>query len=52
VVLVGTTLWLNQNHGGVRGVAVFGGFAVAAAWLEFFPGGLLRRRGRRETPVA
>ena len=51
VVLVATTLWLNQNHGGVRGVVVFGGFAVAAAWLEYFPGGL-RRRGVRETPVA
>jgi hypothetical protein len=51
VVLVATALWLNQNHGGVRGVVVFGGFAVAAAWLEYFPGGL-RRRGRRETPVA
>jgi hypothetical protein len=51
VLLVATTLWLNQNHGGMRGVVVFGGFAVAAAWLEFFPGGL-RRRGGRETPVA
>jgi len=52
VVLVASALWLNQNHGGVRGVLVFGGFAVAAVWLEFFPGGLLRRRGGRETPVA
>jgi hypothetical protein len=51
VVLVASALWLNQNHGGVRGVVVFGGFAVAAAWLEYFPGGL-RRRGGRETPVA
>jgi hypothetical protein len=50
-LLVATTLWLNQNHGGLRGVVVFGGFAMAAAWLEFFPGGL-RRRGGRETPVA
>jgi hypothetical protein len=50
VVLVASGLWLNQNHGGVRGVVVFGGFAVAAAWLEFFPGGL-RRRGGRETPA-
>ena len=51
VLLVATALWLNQNHGGVRGFVVFGGFAVAAAWLEFFPGGLRRRRGGRETPV-
>jgi hypothetical protein len=50
IVLVASGLWLNQNHGGVRGVVVFGGFAVAAAWLEFFPGGL-RRRGGRETPA-
>ena len=50
VVLVASGLWLNQNHGGLRGVVVFGGFAVAAAWLEYFPGGL-RRRGGRETPV-
>ena len=51
VLLVASTIWLNQNHGGLRGVVVFGGFAVAAAWLEYFPGGL-RRRGGRETPVA
>jgi hypothetical protein len=51
VVLVASGLWLNQNHGGVRGVVVFGGFAVAAAWLEYFPGGH-RRRGGRQTPVA
>jgi hypothetical protein len=44
VVLVATTIWLNQDHGGVRGVVVFGGFALAAAWLEFFPAGF-RRRG-------
>jgi hypothetical protein len=50
VLLVATAVWLNQNHGGVRGVVVFGGFALAAAWLEFFPAGL-RRRGTRETPV-
>jgi hypothetical protein len=50
VVLVATAVWLNNDHGGVRGVVVFGGFALAAAWLEFFPGGL-RRRGARETPV-
>jgi hypothetical protein len=50
VVLVASGLLLNQNHGGVRGVVVFGGFAVAAAWLEYFPGGH-RRRGRRQTPV-
>jgi hypothetical protein len=31
VVLVASALWLNQNHGGVKGVVVFGGFAVAAA---------------------
>jgi hypothetical protein len=42
---------LNQNHGGVRGVVVFGGFALAAAWLEFFPGGL-RWRGAQGTPTA
>jgi hypothetical protein len=51
VVLVASGLLLNQNHGGVRGVVVFGGFAVAAAWLEYFPGGH-RWRGGRETPVA
>jgi hypothetical protein len=44
VVLVATTIWLNQNHGGVRGVVVFGGFALAAAWLELFPAGF-RWRG-------
>ena len=37
VLLVATTLWLNNDHGGLRGVVVFGGFALAAAWLEFFP---------------
>ena len=51
VVLVASGLWLNNDHGGLRGVVVFGGFAVAAAWLEYVPGGL-RRRGGRETPVA
>ena len=51
VLLVATALCLNQNHGGVRWFVVFGGFAVAAAWLEYFPGGL-RRRGGRQTPVA
>ena len=51
VLLVATAIWLNQNHGGVRGVVVFGGFALAAAWLEFSPGGL-RRLGERGTPTA
>ena len=51
VLLVATALWLNNDHGGVRGVVVFGGFALAAAWLEFFPG-WLRRRGARGTPAA
>jgi hypothetical protein len=51
VVLVGSTLWLNQNHGGLRGVVVFGGFALAAVWLEFVPG-WLRRRGARGTSAA
>ena len=51
VVLVASGLLLNQNHGGVRGVVVFGGFVVAAAWLEYFPGGH-RWRGGRQTPVA
>ncbi len=50
VLLVASAVWLNQNHGGVRGVVVLGGFALAAAWLEFFPGEL-RRRGAGETPV-
>jgi hypothetical protein len=50
VLLVATAVWLNNDHGGVRGVVVFGGFALAAAWLEFFPG-RLRRRGARETPI-
>jgi hypothetical protein len=43
VVLVASAVWLNNDHGGVRGVVVFGGFAVAVAWLEYFPGWL---RGR------
>ena len=30
VLLVATTIWLNNDHGGVRGVVVFGGFALAA----------------------
>ena len=51
VLLVASAVWLNQNHGGVRGVVVLGGFALAAAWLEFFPGGL-RRRGAQGTPAA
>jgi hypothetical protein len=51
VLLVATAVWLNNDHGGVRGVVVFGGFALAAAWLEFFPGGL-RRRGAQGTPAA
>jgi len=51
VLLVATTVWLNNDHGGVRGVVVFGGFAVAAVWLEFFPG-WLHRRGARETSAA
>lgn len=50
VLLVATTLWLNNDHGGLRGV-VFGGFALAATWLEFFPGAP-RRRGARGTPSA
>jgi hypothetical protein len=50
VVLLGSGLLLNQNHGGLRGVVVFGGFAVAAAWMEYFPGGP-RRRGWRRTPA-
>jgi hypothetical protein len=51
VLLVASAVWLNQNHGGVRGVVVFGGFALAAAWLEFLPG-RLRRRGAQGTPAA
>jgi hypothetical protein len=47
VLLVASTIWLNQDHGGVRGVVVFGGFALAAAWLEFFPAGLRRRGATR-----
>jgi hypothetical protein len=50
VLLVAATIWLNQDHGGVRGVVVFGGFAVAATWLEDFPG-RLRRRGAPGTPA-
>jgi hypothetical protein len=50
VLLVATAVWLNNDHGGVRGVVVFGGFALAAAWLEFFPA-RLRRSNARETPV-
>jgi hypothetical protein len=42
VLLVAATIWLNQDHGGLRGVVVFGGFALAAAWLELFPAGLRR----------
>ena len=52
VVLVASTLWLNQNHGGLRGVVVFGGFALAAVWLEYFPGWLGRRGGTRGTSAA
>lgn len=48
VLLVATTIWLNNDHGGVRGVVVFGGFALAAAWLEFFPA-VRRQRGARDT---
>jgi hypothetical protein len=51
VLLVATALWLSNDHGGLRGVVVFGGFALAMAWLEFFPG-WLRRRGARRTSVA
>jgi len=51
VLLVATTLWLNQNHGGVRGIVVFLGFALAAAWLEFFPE-WRRRRSVRGAPPA
>jgi hypothetical protein len=50
-LLVATTIWLNNDHGGLRGVIVFGGFALAAAWLEFFPGAP-RRRAARGTPFA
>jgi hypothetical protein len=49
ILLLATAIWLTQDHGGVRGVVVFGGFALAAAWLEFLPAGL-RRRGARGTP--
>ena len=52
VLLVASTLWLNQNHGGLRGVVVFGGFALAAVWLEYFPGWLGRRGGTRGTSAA
>ena len=51
VLLVASAVWLNNDHGGVRGVVVFGGFAVAVAWLEYFPG-WLRRRGPRGTSAA
>ena len=51
VLLVASAVWLNQNHGGVRGALVFGGFAVAVAWLEYFPG-RLRRHGAWGTPAA
>ena len=42
-VLLATALWLNADHGGLRGIVVFGGFALAAAWLESAP--------RRPNPV-
>jgi hypothetical protein len=51
VLLVASAVWLNNDHGGVRGVVVFGGFAVAVVWLEYFPG-WLRRRGARGTSAA
>jgi hypothetical protein len=51
VLLVATALWLNNDHGGLRGVVVFGGFALAAAWLEFFPGAP-RQQGPRATHPA
>lgn len=37
VVLIATAPWLGADHGGFRGIVVFGGFALAAAWLEFAP---------------
>lgn len=49
VLLLATALWLNNDHGGLRGVVVFGGFALAAAWLEF-SSGVPRRLGARVTP--
>ena len=51
VLLVATALWLNNDHGGLRGVVVFGGFALAAAWLEFFPASP-RQQGPRATHPA
>jgi len=51
VLLVATALWLNNDHGGLRGVVVFGGFALAAAWLEFFHGAP-RQQGPRATHPA
>ncbi|HEX2739904.1 MAG TPA: hypothetical protein VHM69_05610 [Rubrobacter sp.] len=38
VLLLATALWLNNDHGGLRGVVVFGCFALAVAWLEFSSG--------------
>ena len=37
VLLLATAPWLGADHGGLRGVVVFGGFALAAAWLELAP---------------
>lgn len=48
VLLVATTLWLSADHGGLQGTVVFGGFALAAAWLESARG----RRGSGRGPSA
>ncbi len=48
ILLAASTLWLNADHGGLQGIIVFGGFALAAAWLEFAPG----RRGSARGPSA
>ena len=35
LLLLTTAPWLGVDHGGLRGIVVFGGFVLAAAWLEY-----------------
>lgn len=44
IILALSALLLNKDHGGWRGVLVFGGFFVAALWLEW-------HAARRRVPI-
>ena len=35
LLLLTTAPWLGVDHGGLRGIVVFGGFVLAVAWLEY-----------------